>query len=185
MDRTLIERLRRSDRSAFAEIYRQTSGKVFTTVRKVLASEDLAKDVVQDLYVKIWENRESIDPEKSFESYIFVIARNLSYHYYDEAVKALVRSVDIEVAETIAGGQESDNPEVKSLEEYLVKIVETQPEMRRKVFMMSRFEQLSNAEIAKQLNISERTVEAHIYQVLRVLKQAIGYIAILLIAGEF
>lgn len=57
-----------------------------------------------------------------------------------------------------------------------MKILNSQPGMRRKVFMMSRFDNLTYAEIANRLNISERTVEAHIYAMVRELKKMLGYV---------
>ena len=84
----------------------------------------------------------------------------------------MIYNIDI-AADKLADDSANDSAEATSLN---MKILNSQPRMRRKVFMMSRFDNLTYAEIANRLNISERTVEAHIYAMVRELKKMLGYV---------
>jgi len=87
----------------------------------------------------------------------------------------MIYNIDI-AADKLADDSANDSAEATSLNNYIMKILNSQPQMRRKVFMMSRFDNLTYAEIANRLNISERTVEAHIYAMVRELKKMLGYV---------
>jgi RNA polymerase sigma-70 factor (ECF subfamily) len=87
----------------------------------------------------------------------------------------MIYNIDI-AADKLADDSANDSAEATSLNNYIMKILNSQPRMRRKVFMMSRFDNLTYAEIANRLNISERTVEAHIYAMVRELKKMLGYV---------
>lgn len=137
----------------------------------------MAEDVVQDLFLTIWERRATIDPTRNFEGYIAVIARNLAYRYVQEAVTRFMATDDIDKAtDKLAADSAADSAEAASLNQYIMRVLAAQPEMRRKVFMMSRFDNMTYAEIAQSLNISERTVEAHIYAMVSELKKLLEYV---------
>lgn len=87
----------------------------------------------------------------------------------------MIYNIDI-AADKLADDSANDSAEATSLNNYIMKILNSQPRMQRKVFMMSRFDNLTYAEIANRLNISERTVEAHIYAMVRELKKMLGYV---------
>ena len=173
MDSELLYRLKEGDRDAFNTVYWRYSPKVYNTVLYLLNDADLAEDVVQELFLTIWEKRGNILPELNFEAYISTIARNLAYKYVEEALHRNLPVEEIRDAKLVSSSEE-DAIEADSLREYIFNVISYFPEMRRKVFIMSRFENLSHAEIAKRLSLSERTVEAHIYQALKELRKVLG-----------
>ena len=173
MDSELLYRLKEGDRDAFNTVYWRYSPKVYNTVLYLLNDADLAEDVVQELFLTIWEKRGNILPELNFEAYISTIARNLAYKYVEEALHRNLPVEEIRDAKLVSSSEE-DAIEADSLREYIFNVISSFPEMRRKVFIMSRFENLSHAEIAKKLSLSERTVEAHIYQALKELRKVLG-----------
>lgn len=173
MDIELLYRLKEGDRDAFNTIYWQYSPKVYNTVLYLLNDSGLAEDVVQDLFLTIWEKQGNILPELNFEAYISTIARNLAYKYLEETFRKNLPVEEFKDAK-LTSGSEEDIIEADSLREYIFNVISSFPEMRRKVFIMSRFENLSHAEIAVKLSLSERTVEAHIYQALKELRKVLG-----------
>ena len=180
MDSELLYRLKEGDRDAFNTVYWRYSPKVYNTVLYLLNDADLAEDVVQELFLTIWEKHGNILPELNFEAYISTIARNLAYKYVEEALHKNLPVEEIRDAKLISSSEE-DAIEADSLREYIFNVISSFPEMRRKVFIMSRFENLSHAEIAKKLSLSERTVEAHIYQALKELRKVLGNKAVVFI----
>lgn len=173
MDNELLYRLKEGDRDAFNSVYWRYSPKVYNTVLYLLNDSDIAEDVVQELFLTIWEKRENIQPELNFEAYISTIARNLAYKYIEEALHKNQTLEELNDIKLISSSEE-DAIEADSLREYIFNVISSFPEMRRKVFIMSRFENLSHAEIAEKLALSERTVEAHIYQALKELRKVLG-----------
>lgn len=163
----LLYRLKKGDKEAFNTIYQQYSPKVYNTVLYLLNDSDVAADVVQELFLTIWEKRNNIQPELNFEAYLSIIARNLTYQYIKKAFHKSQIFEEIDNPQLISTSIIEETIEADSLKEYIFNIISSFPEMRRKVFIMSRFEKLTHAEIAKKLSLSERTVEAHIYQALK------------------
>ncbi|MCM0722100.1 RNA polymerase sigma-70 factor [Parabacteroides sp. W1-Q-101] len=173
MNCTLLYRLKEGNKDAFNTIYWQYSPKVYNTILYLLNDSALAEDVVQELFLTIWEKRENIQPELNFEAYISTIARNLAYKAIEEAMQKNQMVEDLKNTKQIFTSEE-DRIEADSLKEYIFNIISSFPEMRRKVFIMSRFENYSYTEIAEKLSLSERTVEAHIYQALKDLRKVLG-----------
>lgn len=173
MDSKLLYHLKEGDRNAFNSVYWQYSPKVYNTVLYLLKDADAAEDIVQELFMTIWEKREQIQPELNFEAYIATIARNLAYNYVKKAFHTNQSVEDISESNLITNSDEGEI-EADSLREYIFNVISSFPEMRRKVFIMSRFENLSHAEIAEKLTISERTVAVHIYQALKDLRKVLG-----------
>lgn len=178
IDHNLISRLKDSDYDAFSMIYRHYSPRVFHTVMRLFRNEDMAADVVQDLFLKIWDKRADIDPTRNFEAYIHVIARNMAYSYIKDELKKLDDVTSCEWENCIDDDDPSLALEAMSTEEFMKKMVDSMPPIRRRIFIMSRFDNLSHKEIAARLGISERTVESHIYQALKIIRKAIGFYVI-------
>lgn len=173
MDSKLLYRLKEGDKDAFNTVYWRYSPKAYNTVLYLLNDSDAAEDIVQELFITIWEKREQIQPELNFEAYIATIARNLAYNYVKKAFHNNQSVEDLNDISLITNSDE-ESIEADSLRDYIFSIISSFPEMRRKVFIMSRFENLSHAEIAEKLTISERTVAVHIYQALKDLRKALG-----------
>lgn len=163
--KTLLD-LQNGDTKAFEEIYRAYVGKVYHFVLSLLHDHYLAEEATQILFIKIWERHETIDPERNFESYLFTISRHLSYKLTEEMINRMERLSSLNPPEEETTHSPQLELEAQSLQQHIDRIVEQFPNTRRKIFRLSRVEHLSHKEIAQHLNISERTVETHIYRAL-------------------
>ncbi len=164
-DDMLIERLLQPggvDVSAFECIFHRYYPMVLNFVRGMLKDDIVAKDVAQNVFMKLWINRATLRKSSSLRNYICVLARNgaidvlRSWHMnyltkFSQPHEALLQD---NTAEEVYNCIETN--------ERLNRYIEAMPPQRRAIFKMSRYECLSNAEIAAQLNISVRTVEKHI-----------------------
>lgn len=164
--------MRQGNELAFTELYRLYSGKLYAFSFKFLASDDLAKEIVHDVFVSIWERKEKIDPEKSFDSYLFTITKNKAIDLISSYTKEARFMVEYgHSRESVNDVDESFSfKEIKKLEEETVCKFPTQ---RKLVYRLSREEYLSYDEIASKLGISKNSVKTHLKLALRELRKNI------------
>ena len=163
---------------AYRRLYIQYSPRLKHFLTGFIKNRDEASDMTQDIFYKIWTNRETISKVDSFKAYLFRMARNMIYDYYEHSLieenyqqKEQRRSTYDDLIEEELYARELS---------LLIDIaVEKMPPQRRNIFIMSRKDGLSNEEIAQRLNISKRTVENHMTQALAELRK-IAYSTLLL-----
>lgn len=163
--------LARGDTHAFANLYNRYKNRVFTTALRYLKARELAQEVVQDTFLKVWELRATFIHVKNAEAYIFIMARNrtltqLKKITADQA--AQYQYTAVHSRREIVGGQELLEQENNRLLEETLEMLTPQ---QRKVFNMSREEGLSHQAIADKLNISTNTVNNHIKDSLKVMRR--------------
>ena len=135
-----------------------------------MKNEEDVKDLVQEIFCKIWDIREKIDEKKSFNAFLFTISLNTIRDYFRKQVKNR-KLLDkwLEEAESYSEST-LESIELASLEKVVGTAVEQLPPKRLIVFKLSRLEGLSNDEIAKRLDIEKKTVENHLNLALRHLR---------------
>jgi len=136
---------------------------------------DQAKDIVHTAFVKLWENRQTISPELSVKAYIYQIVHNLCL---DTLKNDKVRRRHIQYMQNHSPDATPANDyrslDFKQLEEMIEKTIEEFPPQMRRVFELSRKEELRYAEIARQLNISVKTVETQMGRALAKLRKKLA-----------
>ena len=171
-EKTLIRNVKNSKKNSFQKLFYQFHDQLFRFVAYRVQDGDIAKDITQETFLRIWEKRESLQPEKSFFSLLARISTNLCYDHF-RYTEVRIRNRD-RVPEY--GKSHFDNPEeivqAQAIEKIIRKLVnEKLPQKCRLIFILSRIEGLSNQEISLELNISIRTVENQIYRALKILKK--------------
>lgn len=170
----LIKQLKKGNQLAFDSLYHAYFGKLFGFALKLTHSRDDSEEIVQEVFIKIWELREELDENKSFASLLFTIAKNKIYnksrhrvhefayqHYYQQNHQEAIAAVE----------QQIDYLETK---QNLDKAIEQLPEKRREIFLMSRMQGLTNKQIAEKLNTSTSNIENHINKALKTLKTSLA-----------
>jgi RNA polymerase sigma-70 factor (ECF subfamily) len=144
---------------------------------QIIKDTSISEDIVQSVFMKLWENRETIDI-RSFRSYFIQCVKNRCVdHLRSQQVKA---KFDNRVPESDHFMMDEDLWTKTELSELIEQSVESLPPRCREIFRMSRYENLKIAEIADQLNISKRTVETQISKALKILRvKLIDYLSLL------
>lgn len=172
-DQELVKKLREGNEKAFETLFFRYSEKAYYFAYRYFQNQRDSEELVQELFTKIWMNRERLDPEKSFNAYLFTIAKNSIFNVfrnqrYERAYMQYVRYfVDY------AHQRSEEDVVFADLMRYIDAVVEEMPEKRRKIFLMSRKEGMSYKAIAAELQVSEKTVETHIRLALQTIKDAL------------
>lgn len=183
-EKDILKQLSSGSEKALEQLYHYYGAKLYNFIMKLSSGNSyMAEELVQRAFIKVWENRENINPEKSFISYLCTIAKNMLFNEYEH------KTIEYVYQEYIIGMKsESDNTtekdiNLKLLEEYIDKLANELPPARKKVFVMSRREMLSNKEIAKKLGITESTVQTQLQKALSFIKEKLNnhYESIILI----
>lgn len=169
-DKELIRMLKKGNIEAFNQIFYAYSSKLYHFAYGYLKSKEDAEEMVQEIFTKIWEKRTDIKEEFQFRSYLFSIAFN--YIKKQFRAKALLNKyVEFATPENIKTEQTTEEVDYASLKSIVDQLVEQMPEKRRAVFVKSRFEGKNAKDISVEMNISQSTVENHLNQALRFLRQ--------------
>lgn len=163
-----ILRIRQSDRAAFDELFLFFQQDVFNFLLYQTQDEMLAEDLLQEVFLQLWESRADLNEEYSIKSYLFTMARNkfLNHVRHQNVVAAHVGEVRLTGMSTSNQTPEGDLVE-KEFRDLLINAINEMPDMMRTVFLMNRVDGLPAKEIAERLSISTRTVESHIYKAIR------------------
>lgn len=164
-------RIKLGDEQAFELFFRKYYVKLCGFANKFLNDPEEAKNIVQEAFTRIWEDREDINPEESLKSYIFKITQNLSLN---KLARNKVESRYVEIYKQVY----IENMEQSAYESLLTKELENKiaiatgklPSGCKKIFELSRVEGLKYCEIADLLHISVKTVEAQMSKALRTLR---------------
>jgi len=179
-DDRLIELLNAGDREAFKEIYERYAEKLAGFAASKLYSLDDARDVLHDVFTRLWAERQYLRISGNLQSYLFSAIR---YRIIDKIRRNITRE---EYALLIANLEQryaaSDELlRVKELQGIIDASLSTLPEKTQQIFQLSRRENLSIAEIATAMNLSEQTIKNQLTIALKHLRQATGYSGVVIL----
>lgn len=178
-DKKIIKRFKEGDVEAFDTIYHQFSKKLLHFALGLVKNEDVAKDLVQEVFVNLWEKRGQVDPDLNVDNYIFTITYNSIRKYFRK------KSIETKVIDQLLKDspeiiQGADGPVIyNELFELASKTIEDLPPRRKAVYKLSKLEGKKIKEIAAELNISTRTAENHLAKALKYLKEELAGISLL------
>jgi RNA polymerase sigma-70 factor (family 1) len=170
-DIELIERLQTGDLEAFDLVYEKYSGRLYAFGLKYLKSTVDSEELVQSVFLKVWETHKSLKKELNFKSYLFTIA-------YNDICKIFRKRNYFQkfVSDTIIGNNQTssevdDRLDYQSILELVQKIISKLPERQKSIIQKSREEGKSTKEIAAELNLSPGTVDNYISETIKVIKR--------------
>jgi RNA polymerase sigma-70 factor (family 1) len=169
-DNNLVERLQKGDVEAFDLIYEKYSGKLYFFGLKYLRSTAEAEELVQSVYLKLWENRKNLKKELSFRSYLFTIAYNDICKIFRKRRYGL-KFIDDALYENFNFSDETENSvHFRYVLERVQQIIDKLPKRQRTVFLKSRIEGKSSKEIASEVGLSPGTVDNYVSDSLKYIR---------------
>lgn len=175
-DVSLLSQLREGNREAFNSLFRHYYPRVMAYVA-AMVEQEVAEDVVQDVFLHVWENRKKLYAGEGFHSYLFQAAYTRCIDYYRKIQSADKYNLQIESAyleeyNVLLRSDASVLEEIysKDFYEQLHNLLEKLPTQRREVFILTYIEGLKAKEVSERLQIPQRTVESHIYLAIKYLR---------------
>ena len=168
-DKHLIRAIKGGDTKSFENLFEKYYDKYFSFARALLHDADAAEDILQNVFLKLWLGRDRLDENRSVENYMMVSVRNEIYDFLRLKYNQTVVHGDAPEREDLSADIEAYMTWTE-MSDMMDKIIKSMPPQRQRVFMMSRYRNMSSKEIAEALGLSVRTVERHIYLALKDLK---------------
>ncbi|MEO6521010.1 MAG: sigma-70 family RNA polymerase sigma factor [Mucilaginibacter sp.] len=167
----LVEQLRQGSEVAFTFLYDKYSKQLHGNICRLVKDEEIAQELLQDLFMTIWKDREKLNPEKSFKSYLYKVAENLVYAYFRQIAKnkRLIDKLILSAVEFDSNAE--DIMIVKENHDLLKKAIENLSPQRKQIYTLCKLEGKSYEEVSKELSISTSTIRDHIVKANKTVKQ--------------
>lgn len=159
------------DKKAFELFYGFYRPQLYGYVFKLVRSHEVSQEIFQDIFIRLWKQREQIDPQQSVRSYLYTIAQNLVYDYYKKVASDRNKLETFKLYYTSTS--ENNIEELlafKEVRDHLDTILAIIPEKCRQVYVLCKLEGRSYQEVANMLNISISTVNNHIVKASGIIK---------------
>jgi len=170
---TWTQQIRHADRSAFSSLFSALYPKLVWYTRTLVRDESTARDIVQEAFIRLWDRRAVLDPNRSIQALLYVTVRNLTRNHQRDTQ---TRSALLEQMDTVSttSSRPDDGLNTQLLGQHIRRWINALPERRREAFELSRYCGLTHREIARVMGLSPQTVEKHITQALRHLREQLS-----------
>lgn len=169
-ERTLQERIRAGDESAFDTVFRSHYAHLVRMAESIVRESALAEEVAQEVMLELWRRRESLQIEQTFRAYLLRSTRNRALNHVRHQ-RVVAREAAIAAIDSPSAPSAEDEMLGTELEQAVRAAIGGLPEKYREVFQLSRDQGLRYAEIAVTLDISVKTVEKRMGQALAELRE--------------
>lgn len=166
----LVGLLNKGDMSAFEEIYARLHPKVYSYCQGFTKSSLASEEILQDVFVKLWQKREYIDPEKSIQAFVYKLTRDLTFDH----LKKVARNDQLraEVLSRFVSSTENTESQI-IFDDYSViakRAISSLPPQRQRIYKLRQEEGMSYKKIAEELNISPNTVKVQLVKASKSIK---------------
>ena len=173
-DFEIVRRIREGDAGQFESLFRSSYVSLVRYAKTLIKDHDTAEEIVQDLFFRLWKDKEKLQIESSLNGYLYRAVHNRCLHHIDH--NRVVEKYAREMA--VVDQEKSESPtdilHYRELQAKIADILERLPEKCGKIFYMSRFEGLKYSEIAEKLSISVKTVEANMGRALKEFRRVLA-----------
>lgn len=167
----LAEKIRAGDHCAFEALFHQYYSQLCVFSNSYVKSLDIARDVVQEVFIKIWDNRDDFFINQSLKAYLFMAVRNQSLNFLQQKKQKQRLEDRLRKQQSINDAIHKTELNTEELTQKVWRVVEELPERRRTIFILYRKHGLSYAEIAEVMGIARKTVENQMGKSLKYLRE--------------
>lgn len=167
----LLIQLRDGAETAFNALYHAYSKPIWLRILRLVKDKDVADELLQEVFINIWKNRQQIDPEKSFKAFIYTVAQNLVYNYFrkNASDSNLLQNLLLQSPQHYLNVEQL--MEERELRRFLDEAIDQLSPQRKRAFILCKIEGRSYEEASKIMGVSTATINSHITQSLQFLKE--------------
>lgn len=173
-EKQLLQQIAAGDAAAYATIFDFYSKHVYFLSLKFTKDPAMAEDLTQEIFTRLWVNREKLPEVLNFKAFLNTVSKNLLRNYLRRKVLSPENEAFLAGYFRESSANAQDRLEFKELEAALNQAIGTLPEQLKKVFTLSRVEGLSHDEIASRLGISKISVKSYIFRALLIIREQLG-----------
>jgi len=169
----VLSELRNGSHKAYESVFIAYYGKIKFFINGFIKSPEIAEELTQDIFLKLWEKKENIDLDKTFGFFLYTMARNTTFNFLKHKLvhESYLARTEFNNAFTLSPEEQMYAEEISLL---IAMTVKKMPDQRKKIYELSRQKNLSNSEIAAELKISKKTVENQLSLALKELRKVIS-----------
>ncbi len=175
-EEVLVTKVREGEVRAFDQLFHLYSPRLFHFALGYLKSKEDAEEIVQDVFVKIWERRQHLRPDFSFKAYVFKIAFNAILNRIRKRGSERAFQAHLHHHKELTHNETENSILLADLERFSSRAVDQLPSRRQLIYRMSRQDGLTNQQIADHLHISPKTVEVQMSEALKFLRKQLSCI---------
>jgi RNA polymerase sigma-70 factor (family 1) len=179
-EQILIKRLEESSQEAFSQIYDLYAPRLMAYCMQYAKVSEDAEEIVEDVFVQLWNSRRNIRQHESLKGLLFTIARNRLINAFRSRINSPVYEEFVDYKDSISASDASVPLEYDDFVRRLNSALDTLPDTQRRAIKLSRIDGLTNKEIAAAMQLSEQTVKNQLSVGLKTLRQKLGTTAYIL-----
>lgn len=169
-DKQLFNEVSIGDERAFRILYNRYYQRMYSFACKVVKSSHVAEEIIQEVFIRLWEQRELLSEVKNPDNYVFIVIRNHTFNYLRTAARENSRREKLWEALQQRVTDEATSIEAEEAEQFLKKLLTKLSPKQQMIFRMSREDGLSHQQIADKLQLSKDTVKKHVANSLKIFK---------------
>jgi RNA polymerase sigma-70 factor (ECF subfamily) len=173
-DNEIAGRIRQGDIKQYEALFRSSYASLVKYARTLIKDQDTAEEIVQDLFFRLWQNKEKLKIESSLNGYLFRSVHNRCLHYIEHQKVVERHAHEMSHEQESVSESPADVIQYKELQAKIARTIENLPERCGQIFCMNRFEGLKYSEIAEKLSVSVKTVEANMGRALKEFRKALA-----------
>ncbi len=158
----LIRNFKKGNEQAFEELFKKYHRPLYAFIFSLTKSKEDAEEIVQNAFIKIWENKTFFKEEYPFESYLFKIAKNDFLNYARKKINRRIFEQNFEIFSQAAENDADSYVLFKETKLIIDNIIKSMPPKRREIFILQKIEGLTRKEISEKLSLSIITVDSHL-----------------------
>ena len=170
-EKLLLERFIGGDEQAFESLFKKYYQLLLKVAKFVIEDSEQSEELVQDIFVNVWEKRSNVNPDASFKNYMITAVRNRCYNH----IKAKKKTHSIDDDETwqeelVADSRTESRVNFNEMQRAIEAAIDKLPQQCKIIFQLSRYEGMSYKEIAEALDLAPKTVENQVGRALKMLR---------------
>lgn len=169
-----MQEIKADNMFAFDMLYKKYSRKLYKFGYSILKSTEESENLIQDVFLSLWENRHKVEKDSSIKSYIFTITYNSAISIIRKKARKSEFFEYLKTQQEIIEEPVNVELEYKELTNKLDEIIKVLPQRQREVYVMHKVEGLKYCEIAERMNISVNTIENHMSHALKTIREKLG-----------